>query len=41
LRWSELEKGVDPGEFNLETVSGRSEDPMLPVLSQRVRLRRS
>jgi len=41
LRWSELEKGVDPGEFNLETVSGRSEDPMLPVLSQRVRLGRS
>ena len=40
LRWGELEKGVDPKQFNLETVSGRREDPMLPVLSQRVRLDR-
>jgi bifunctional non-homologous end joining protein LigD len=38
LRWEELEKGVDPKQFNLETISGRREDPMLPVLSQRVRL---
>jgi bifunctional non-homologous end joining protein LigD len=41
LRWEELEKGVDPKQFNLETISGRREDPMLPVLSQRVRLDRS
>jgi bifunctional non-homologous end joining protein LigD len=40
LRWEELEKGVDPKQFNLETISGRREDPMLPVLSQRVRLDR-
>jgi len=39
LRWEELEEGVEPGRFNLQTVPGRSEDPMLPVLSQRVRLR--